>query len=441
MNKNFQVRKVAVLGAGVMGAQIAAHLVNANVPTILFDLPAREGEPNGIVNKALESLKKLDPSPLASPVKLNFIAAANYDQHIDQLRDCDLVIEAIAERMDWKSDLYRKVAPHLGAQTIFASNTSGLSINQLAQAFPENLRHRFCGIHFFNPPRYMHLVELIPCVETEASLLDQLETFLVSGLGKGVVRAEDTPNFIANRIGVFSMLATKHHAQAFGLGFDTVDALSGRYLGRPKSATFRTLDVVGLDVFAHVVNTMRENLTDDPWHKHFDLPDWFNRLVEQGALGQKAKRGIYQKIGKEIHVLDLHSGEYRPSDAKVDDGVKDILRERDWAKKLAGLRGNAHPQAQFLWATFRDVFHYCALQLEGIANNARDLDFAMRWASAGTAARLKSGRRPAGNRWQVGSTQTSRQARRCPICRYPRGQPTRIAAACIRRRVHSHPLP
>ena len=379
MNENFHIRKVAVLGAGVMGAQIAAHLVNANVETLLYDLPAREGEPNGIVNKALEGLKKLDPSPLSSPSRLGFIEAANYEQHLDQLRDCDLVIEAIAERIDWKSDLYRKVAPYLGEHTIFASNTSGLSINQLAQAFPENLRHRFCGIHFFNPPRYMHLVELIACTGTEAPLLDQLETFLVSTLGKGVVRAKDTPNFVANRIGVFSMLATKHHAQQFNLGFDTVDALTGRYLGRPKSATFRTLDIVGLDVFAHVVNTMRENLTDDPWHKHFELPSWFAYLVDQGSLGQKTKRGIYQKIGKDIQVLDLNTKEYRLSDTKVDDGVKEILRERDWAKKLAGLRSNPHPQAQFLWATFRDVFHYCALQLESIADNVRDLDFAVRW--------------------------------------------------------------
>jgi len=384
MSENFHIRKVAVLGAGVMGAQIAAHLVNANVETLLFDLPAQQndkgqGEPNAIVNKALDNLAKLDPAPLASPAKAQFIAAANYAQHIERLRDCDLVIEAIAERMDWKSDLYRKVAPYVGAHAIFASNTSGLSINQLGAAFPENLRHRFCGIHFFNPPRYMHLVELIPCRETEAVLLDQLETFLVSTLGKGVVRAKDTPNFIANRTGVFSMLATKHHAQAFNLGFDTVDALTGRYLGRPKSATFRTLDVVGLDVFAHVVNTMRENLTDDPWHKHFELPGWLDQLVGQGALGQKTKKGIYQKIGKDIHVLDLHTQAYRISDSKIDDGVKDILRERDWAKKLAALRSNPHPQAQFLWATFRDVFHYCALQLEHIADNARDLDFAVRW--------------------------------------------------------------
>ncbi len=379
MNKNLVIRKVAVLGAGVMGAQIAAHLVNANVETLLFELPAKEGEPNGNVNKALEGLKKLEPSPIASPAKITFIQPANYEQHLEKLRECDLVIEAIAERIDWKSDLYRKVAPFLHANAIFASNTSGLSINKLAEAFPEKLRHRFCGIHFFNPPRYMHLVELIACTGTDAPLLDQLETFLVSTLGKGVVRAKDTPNFIANRIGVFSMLATQHHATVFGLGFDRVDALTGRYLGRPKSATFRTLDVVGLDVFAHVVNTMRDNLTDDPWHKYFELPDWFNELVAKGALGQKSKRGIYQKVGKEIQVLDLSSKEYRLSDSKIDEEVKEILRERDWGMKLSGLRRNPHPQAQFLWATFRDVFHYCALQLEHIADNARDVDLAVRW--------------------------------------------------------------
>jgi len=379
MQKSLQIRKVAVLGAGVMGAQIAAHLVNANVETLLFELPAKDGDANSNVQRALDGLKKLEPAPLASPAKLSYIQPANYAEHLAKLGECDLIIEAIAERMDWKAELYDKVAPFIKPDAIFASNTSGLSINQLAQAFPESLRHRFCGIHFFNPPRYMHLVELIASEQTEPALLDQLETFLVSTLGKGIIRAQDTPNFIANRIGVFSMLATKHHAAAFKLGFDTVDALTGRYLGRPKSATFRTLDVVGLDVFAHVVNTMRENLNDDPWHAHFELPSWFAYLVDQGALGQKSKRGIYQKIGKEIHVLDLHTKEYRLSDAQVDDGVKEILRERDWAKKIAGLRNNAHPQAQFLWATFRDVFHYCALHLQEIANNARDLDFAVRW--------------------------------------------------------------
>ncbi|MEQ1583077.1 MAG: 3-hydroxyacyl-CoA dehydrogenase/enoyl-CoA hydratase family protein, partial [Candidatus Nitrotoga sp.] len=379
MPKNFIVRKAAVLGAGVMGAQIAAHLVNANVETLLFELPAKEGDPSGNVTKALEGLKKLEPSPLASPAKLTYLQPANYGQHLELLRGCDLVIEAIAERIDWKSDLYRKVAPYLGADCIFASNTSGLSINELAQAFPEAQRHRFCGIHFFNPPRYMHLVELIPCAGTDTALLDRLEEFLVSTLGKGVVRAKDTPNFIANRIGVFSLLATLHHAPRLGLNFDTVDALTGRYLGRPKSATFRTLDVVGLDVFARVVDTMRNNLADDPWHTHFTLPDWLDKLIAEGALGQKTKRGVYQKVGNKIHVFDLGLQTYRLSEDKFDDAVKDMLRERDWAKKLDALHASARPQAQFLWAVFRDLFHYCAVHLEGIANNARDLDFAVRW--------------------------------------------------------------
>lgn len=379
MPKNFNISKVAVLGAGVMGAQIAAHLVNANVETLLFELPAKEGDLNGNVAKALESLKKHEPSPLASPAKLTYIQPANYEQHLELLRGCDLVIEAIAERIDWKSDIYRKVAPYLGADCIFASNTSGLSINKLAQAFPEAQRHRFCGIHFFNPPRYMHLVELISGAGTDAALLDRLETFLVSTLGKGVVRAKDTPNFIANRIGVFSLLATLHHAQRLGLSFDTVDALTGRYLGRPKSATFRTLDVVGLDVFARVVDTMHNNLAGDPWHAYFVLPDWLSKRIEAGALGQKAERGVYQKMDKKIHVFDLELQDYRLSEDKIDDAVKDILRERDWAKKLTALRASARPQALFLSAMFSDLFHYCAVHLEIIANNTRDLDFAMRW--------------------------------------------------------------
>src|SRR5476649_500913 len=215
-NQPFIVRRAAVLGAGVMGAQIAAHLANSNVEVLLFELPAKEGDPNGNVLKAIDNLRKLEPSPLAVARKAAMITPANYEQHLDLLQECDLVIEAISERMDWKADLYRKVAPHLGEHSIFASNTSGLSINQLAEAFPQDQRHRFCGVHFFNPPRYMHLVELIAQKDTDPALLDALETFLVTTLGKGVVRAKDTPNFIANRVGIFSMLATMHHTQAFG---------------------------------------------------------------------------------------------------------------------------------------------------------------------------------------------------------------------------------
>ncbi len=375
----FIVRKAAVLGAGVMGAQIAAHLANANVESVLFELPAKEGDPNGNVLKAIENLKKLEPSPLANAARAGAIRAANYDQHLDLLKECDLVIEAISERMDWKADLYKKVAPHLGENAIFASNTSGLSINTLAQAFPEGLRHRFCGVHFFNPPRYMHLVELIPCRDTEPKILDDLEQFLVTTLGKGVIRARDTPNFIANRVGVFSMLATIHHAERLGIGFDTVDALTGSLIGRPKSATFRTADVVGLDTFAHVVNTMRDTLPDDPWHKYYAVPAWLKTLIDQGALGQKSRKGVYQKLGNDIQVLDLKTNAYRLSDGKADEGVVEILKNKNVAERFVQLHASDHPQAQFLWSIFRDSFHYCATHLGDIADNARDLDFAIRW--------------------------------------------------------------
>jgi len=378
-SRSFVVRKAAVLGAGVMGAQIAAHLVNANVETLLFELPAKDGDPNGNVLKAIDNLRKLEPSPLSVRSKADAIRAANYDQHLELLQECDLVIEAISERMDWKADLYGKVAPHIAAHAIFASNTSGLSINKLSESFPAHLRERFCGVHFFNPPRYMHLVELIACRDTEPQLLDDLEKFLVTTLGKGVIRARDTPNFIANRVGVFSMLATIHHAQQFGLGFDVVDALTGPAIGRPKSATFRTADVVGLDTFAHVVRTMADTLPDDPWHKHYSIPDWLRKLIDAGALGQKSKRGVYQKIGADIQVLDVASGNYRLSTGAADEQIAELLRNKDPAGKFAQLRASNHPQAQFLWSIFRDTFHYCAVHLGDIAGSARDLDFAIRW--------------------------------------------------------------
>ncbi|MBE7420856.1 MAG: 3-hydroxyacyl-CoA dehydrogenase/enoyl-CoA hydratase family protein [Zoogloeaceae bacterium] len=376
---NFIVRKVAVLGAGVMGAQIAAHCANANVPVVLFDLPAKEGDANGVVKKALAGLKKLEPTPFAAKDRVNYIDAANYDSGLEQLRGCDLIVEAIAEKMEWKHDLYRKVAPFVADHAIFASNTSGLSINALAEALPAGLRGRFCGIHFFNPPRYMQLVEIIPCQASAAPMLDDLETFLTTTLGKGVVRALDTPNFVANRVGVFSMLAVMHHTERLGLGFDVVDALTGPAIGRPKSATYRTADVVGLDTMAHVIGTMQSTLPADPWHKHYAVPGWLTFLIGKGALGQKTRAGIYRKEGKAIHVIDLAKQDYRPSGGEVDAEVAAILKIKNPAEKFEKLRAHASPQAQFLWAIFRDIFHYCAFHLEAIADNARDVDFAMRW--------------------------------------------------------------
>jgi len=374
-----RIRKAAVLGAGVMGAQIAAHLTNAGVETVLFDLPAKEGPKSGIALKAIANLAKLSPAPLASK---NFAAAiipANYDEHLDHLKDVDLVIEAIAERMDWKLDLYKKIAPHVSATAVLASNTSGLSINGLAEALPEELRHRFTGVHFFNPPRYMHLVEVIPTRLTDPAVVDGLEAFLTTTLGKGVVIAKDTPNFIGNRIGVFSMLAAMHHTEQFKLGFDTVDALTGPALGRPKSATYRTADVVGLDTMAHVIKTMADTLPDDPWLKYFKAPAVLQGLIDKGALGSKTGAGFYKKAGKDIVVIDPAKQDYRPSEQKPSDEVAAILAIKDPSEKFGKLRASSDPQAQFLWASFRDLFHYSAFHLADIADTARDVDFAIRW--------------------------------------------------------------
>jgi 3-hydroxyacyl-CoA dehydrogenase len=373
------VRKVAVLGAGVMGAQIAAHLVNCNVPVILFDLPPKEGDPDGIVRKGIAGLAKLEPAPLGAKDRAAHIGVANYATGLARLAECDLVIEAIAERLDWKRDLYAKIVPHLAPHAILATNTSGLSLAALSDALPAAIRPRFCGVHFFNPPRYMHLLELIPGPATEPRLLDELERFMVTTLGKGVVRAKDTPNFIANRIGVFSIVATMVHTERSGLGYDVVDALTGPAIGRPKSASFRTVDVVGLDTTAHVIGTMRDTLKDDPWHAHFDVPKVMAALIAKGALGQKAGAGFYRKQGREIQVLDPAKADYRPSAGEVAPEVAEILKIRHPGEKLGKLRASAHPQAQFLWATFRDVFHYAAHHLAGIADNARDVDLAIRW--------------------------------------------------------------
>jgi 3-hydroxyacyl-CoA dehydrogenase len=377
--ENFIVRKVAVLGAGVMGAQIAAHLVNAKIPVVLFDLPAKEGPKNGIVLKAIDNLKKLNPAPLGNKDDGQYIEIANYEDNLEVLKGCDLVIEAIAERLDWKHDLYKKVAPYVAPQAIFASNTSGLSITTLANGFDAELKSRFCGVHFFNPPRYMHLVELIPTAATKPVILDLLEAFLTTSLGKGVVRAKDTPNFIANRVGVFGMLATITEAEKFELSFDIVDDLTGAKLGRAKSGTFRTADVVGLDTMGHVIRTMQDNLKDDPFFSAYATPRVLAKLIEQGALGQKSGAGFYKKVGKNILRLDPAKGDYVPAGAQADEGVAKMLKERDIAKRMKSLRESTHPQAQFLWAIFRDAFHYIAVHLESIADNARDIDFAMRW--------------------------------------------------------------
>jgi 3-hydroxyacyl-CoA dehydrogenase len=376
----FNVKKVAVLGAGVMGAQIAAHLVNVKVPVVLFDLPAKEGPKSGIAERAIANLKKLKPSPIGVAEDADLIQPANYEEHLKLLKGCDLIIEAIAERMDWKLDLYTKIAPHVAKHAIVASNTSGLSITKLSEALPDAIKPRFCGIHFFNPPRYMPLVELIATPTTQPAVLDQLEAFVTSGLGKGVVRAKDTPNFIANRIGIAGMLATMKEVENFGLTFDVVDDLTGKKLGRASSGTFRTADVVGLDTMAHVIKTLQDNLSaeTDPFYGSFGTPPVLAKLIELGNLGQKAKKGFYKKVGRDILQFELDSEDYVPAGGKADEVYGRMLK-KPAAERLKLLRNAEGAQGRFLWAILRNSFHYAAIHLESIAESARDVDQAMRW--------------------------------------------------------------
>ena len=375
MKKHFE--KVAVLGAGVMGAQIAALLANMNVPVILFELAADKKDKNALSKQAIKRLTKLKPAPFATSIVQHAIETANYDDDLLKLKECDLIIEAIAENIDWKKNLYDKISGFIKDDAILATNTSGLSINQLAEILPDDKREQFLGIHFFNPPRYMHLVELIPCVTTQQEYVNSLEEFLVSSLGKGVVLAKDTPNFIANRIGVFNLITTIHYAESLNIPFEVVDQITAKPLGRPKSGTFRTMDVVGLDVLANVVQTMQDNLSEDPWHDYYQLPDYILALITEGALGQKVGKGLYINKGKQI--FSPKEKKHIDANAQVDGTLAAILKNKDWSQRFNALKDDDSEQAQFVYRMMIDVFHYCCFHLEDIASNAADIDFAVRW--------------------------------------------------------------
>ena len=376
--QNRRFSQIAVLGAGVMGAQIAAHFANAGLAVLLYDLKS-DGAANAIAQRALKALIKMNPPPLASPSIAIKIVACNFDDDLEKLRQCDLVIEVVVERLDIKHQLYQKITPHLSSHSILASNTSGIPIAMLASGLTADLQSRFCGLHFFNPPRYMHLLEMIPHTNTDPKVLDALESFLTTDLGKGIIRTQDTPGFIANRLGVFATIATINHMERYNLSPEEVDELTGIFIGHPKSATFRTADLVGLDTFAHVINFLKQSTQNDPWNEHFVVPKIMQYCIDKGALGQKVKHGIYKKQGKDILVVDTETGDYRERKVKIDPEVHGILLQRDWGEKFSQIRQCEHPQAKFITSLFADCFYYAAYHLKDIADNARDMDLAMHW--------------------------------------------------------------
>jgi len=364
--------KIAILGSGTMGGQIAAHFANLGFDTMMFDTSEEA------LSKSIVMMKKLKPTPFASASVSRLIKTSTYD-NLDALSSCDFIIESIVENLDIKKQLFKQISPHVNDNAILVTNTSGLSIQKIAESSPEKLRSRIFGVHFFNPPRYMPLVELIRTSYSDEVLLNKAEGFITSALGKEVVYAKDSPAFVANRIGVFSFMAVLKHAENFNLAADTVDALTGKRVGRPASATFRTLDVVGLDVMSNVVKNIYENAKDDPWIELFKIPDWIEALIEKGSLGSKTRKGIYEKVGKDIYVFDPKDGEYRLSDKTVSAKVKKILKDSGSIENsLLELSKSDDPQAQFLWSVHRDVFHYTAFHLEHVAETARCVDLALK---------------------------------------------------------------
>lgn len=368
-----QIEKVAILGAGVMGAQIAGHLANAGIPSLLFDINQELAE-NGI-----ETLTKLKPAPLFKPKNIALITPCNYDDHLEKIHEADWVLEAVAERLDIKHSVYGKISPHLKPSAIVTSNTSGIPLSDLITVFSDDVKSRFMITHFFNPPRYMHLLELVKSDFTSEDVYDSMAKFGENILGKGIVHAKDTPNFIGNRIGVFSMGVTIHTAIQQGLTVEEVDKLTGTIVGRPKSATFRTADVVGLDTMAHVTHTTYESVLDDEEREIFKIPEILQLLVDEGRLGQKTKSGFYKKTDKGILSVDLKTGEYGPQKKVRFDGFRLAKDHTSTAGKIKALAYSDDKAGKFFWETLARALIYSANRIPEISDDIINIDNAIKW--------------------------------------------------------------
>ncbi len=392
-----QIKKAAVLGAGVMGAQIAAHLANAGIPCLLLDIAPKELTPeeqakgltlesravrNRIAQAGFDAAQKAKPAAFFVADAAKLVTVGNFDDDLPKLKDCDWVIEAIVEKLEIKRSLYERIEPHLKPEAIITSNTSGIPLASLAEGRSDNFRKRFLGTHFFNPPRYLHLMEIITQPETDAEVTKFIADFTDRKLGKGVVYAKDTPGFVANRIGNFSMLNAFNVMGELGLSFEEVDALTGSVIGHAKSASFRTLDVVGLDTAYNVAKNLYATLPNDEKRESFKVPAFMEQMVERRLLGDKTGGGFYKKVGKDITTLDLNTFEYRPQQkaqfaslgaAKQIESLPERLRSLVYANDKAG---------EFLWQTMSEAGSYAANRIPEIADNIVEIDNAMKWGFA-----------------------------------------------------------
>src|SRR5215469_6706326 len=417
-----RIHKVAVLGAGTMGARIAAHFANAGVPSYLFDIvpPDADGPArNKIAAAGLDAARKSKPAAFFEPSLAKVNTVDNFEDDLKKLADVDWIIEAIVENLDIKRSLLKKVDAVRKPGTIVTTNTSGLPVSKIAEGFPDDFRRSWFGTHFFNPPRYMRLLELIPTPDTDGALLDAIAWFSDLRLGKGVVFAKDTPNFIGNRIGTFSVLNVIRLMQEMDLTIEDVDALTGQAVGWPKSATFRTIDLVGLDILGHVVANMTTNVHDE--RSELKLPDFYKQMLERKMLGDKSKGGFYNKSkGHDGHeerlALDWKTLEYHPrSKPKFPalDMAKNVDDTAARVRMLLGLEGSGPQKGDkagaFLWAALSDLWTYSANRIPEISDTVVEIDRAMKlgfnwemgpfelWDAAGveaTVARMKKEGRP-----------------------------------------------
>ncbi len=392
-----EIRKAAVLGAGVMGATIAAHLANVGIESYLLDIVPRELTPEeekkGLTLKSPEVRNRLSDSgkqellknkqkPLYRDSNVDLITPGNFEDDMGKLKDVDWVIEVIVENMDIKRKVFKQVEENWTPGTIVSSNTSGLSINEMVSENSPEFRKHFLGTHFFNPPRWMKLLEIIPCKETSDEVLKNMHRFCEKVLGKGVVYAKDTPNFIANRIGTYAMLYTIKLMEQEGLTVEEVDTITGPPMGHPKSASYRTLDMVGLDTFCHVARTVYD-LSNDPHEKEvFDLPELLQKMVDNKMLGDKTKQGFYKKVkgegGSEIMALDYEKMEYRPKE-KVRFDILGKTRHEELDKGFKMLVEADEKAGHFAWNLTKSFLTYSAALIPEISDDIVNVDRAMRW--------------------------------------------------------------
>ncbi|TCP55599.1 3-hydroxyacyl-CoA dehydrogenase [Tumebacillus sp. BK434] len=375
-----KIRKVAVIGSGVMGAGIAAHLANVGVPSLLLDIvPQGAEDRNALAKRGRDGLLKQKPAALYSPHNLALIEVGNLEDDLHRLADVDWIIEVVVENLAIKQSLFEKLEGVVRPGTIVSSNTSGLSIAAMVEGRSQAFREHFLGTHFFNPPRYMKLLEIIPGPDTKQDVLDFMAAFAEKRLGKGVVFAKDTVNFIANRIGTYGLMVTVQEMIKRGLGVDEVDALTGPVIGRPKSATFRTLDVVGLDTFVHVANNCHDSVTDVAEQATFVIPDFLQQMVERGMLGQKTKQGFFKKEGKEILALDYETLEYRPRQKLKSASLEAAKLQKTLKDKVRALVYGKDAASEFLWSVLKRTLLYTAERAEEIADDIVNIDKALKW--------------------------------------------------------------